>query len=122
MSHESPSVAPHSGASAAEWFIYYQIASADLPLALKAVIDFQQRLQGQWPGLTARVLQRLEAPGTAAGRITLMETYRFAPHAGTSERSMPFGHFDAALDEVSREIEPWLQGPRHVERFAPCAW
>ncbi|KAB0584239.1 DUF4936 family protein [Ideonella dechloratans] len=121
MSHESPADAPSPGRLAAEWFIYYQIATADLPQALEAVIGFQQRLQQDWPGLSARVLQRLEASGTAAGRLTLMEIYRFTPRAPASVKARANLDFDTALAEAARDVQPWLQGPRHVESFVPCA-
>lgn len=121
MSHKSPADALPPGPLPAEWFIYYQIATADLPQALEAVIGFQQRLQHDWPGLSARVLQRLEVSGTAAGRLTLMETYRFAPRAPASAQAMADLDFDTALAEAARDVQPWLQGPRHVERFVPCA-
>jgi hypothetical protein len=49
-----------------------------------------------------------------------METYRFAPHRCAT----PDGHdadFEKALAQAAQAIQAWLQGPRHVERFAPCA-
>ena len=120
MSHESPPAAPPPAGPTTEWFIYYQLASADLPRAREAVVGFQQRLQQEWPGLSARVLQRLEAPEASLGQVTLMETYRFAPHRCAT----PGGHdadFEKALALAAQAIQAWLQGPRHVERFAPCA-
>lgn len=120
MSHESPPAAPPPAGPTAEWFIYYQVASADLPLALKAVVGFQQRLQQDWPGLSARVLQRVEAPEAPPGRVTLMETYRFAPNTPAHGGGWGVG-FHAAMSAAAQAVQPWLQGPRHVERFAPCA-
>lgn len=120
MSHESPPAAPLPAGPRTEWFIYYQVASADLPRAREAVVGFQQRLQQDWPGLNARVLQRLEAPEAPPGRVTLMEIYRFAPNTSAHGGGSDIG-FDAALAEAAQAIQPWLQGPRHVERFAPCA-
>ncbi|MCO5977974.1 DUF4936 family protein [Ideonella oryzae] len=120
MSHESLPAAPLPAGPTTEWFIYYQVASADLPLALKAVVGFQQRLQQDWPGLSARVLQRLEVPGASVGQVTLMETYRFAPHLCSTPCGTDAG-FEVALSEAAQAVQAWLQGPRHVERFAPCA-
>ncbi|WP_374587440.1 DUF4936 family protein [Ideonella dechloratans] len=120
MSHESPPAAAPPAGPTTEWFIYYQVASADLPRAREAVVGFQQRLQQDWPGLSARVLQRLEAPEASPGRVTLMETYRFAPlRCATS--ADPGAAFESALARAAQAVQPWLQGLRHVERFAPCA-
>lgn len=120
MSHESPPAAPLPAGPRTEWFIYYQVASADLPRAREAVVGFQQRLQQDWPGLNARLLQRLEAPEAPPGRVTLMETYRFAPQLCATPLD-PVAAFEGALARAAQAIQPWLQGPRHVERFAPCA-
>ena len=120
MSHESPPAAAPPAGPTTEWFIYYQVASADLPRAREAVVGFQQRLQQDWPGLSARVLQRLEAPEAPPGRVTLMETYRFAPQRCATSAD-PGAAFESALARAAQAVQPWLQGLRHVERFAPCA-
>ena len=99
--------APPAAGAAQRLYIYYRVAEVDLPAALAAAQALRCTLLAAHPGLTAELLRR---PGLQQGQVTLMETYahRLGVHgalAGLIEQ-----HAAAAL-------APWLQGPRHVERF-----
>lgn len=105
---EAPDQAPEPAPAAAQrLYIYYRIAEADLAAVLGAVHDLQQTLQAVHPGLRAELLRR---PGLRDGQITLLEIYAHA-------RAM---HQPLALcieRRAAAALAPWLQGPRHVERF-----
>ena len=109
---ESPELAPEGApASAQRLYIYYRIAEADLAAVLAAVHDLQQTLLAAQPGLRAELLRR---PGLQDGQITLLEIYAHAhgmhePLAQWIER------------RAAATLAPWLQGPRHVERFESLA-
>ena len=105
---ESPELAPEGApASAQRLYVYYRIAEADLAAVLGAVHDLQQTLLDAHPGLQTELLRR---PGLQDGQITLLEIYAHAqvmhePLAQWIER------------RAAAMLAPWLQGPRHVERF-----
>ena len=104
--------AASGAASAAQrLYIYYRVAGADLPAALAAAQALRTALLAAQPGLIAELLRR---PGEPGGHITLMETY-----------AHPQGVDEALAGLIERQataaLAPWLQGPRHVERFEVLA-
>jgi len=99
------------------WFIYYRVQLDDLAQAAAVARNGQQQLCRAYPGLTAELMQRPASPGPTP-QMTMLETYR-APADWPAEqaRSMP-----AAIEQVqAAALAPWLQGPRHLELFEPCA-
>ena len=94
-------------------YVYYRVAQRDLPAVARAVRVVQARWCARHSGLCADLLQRADE-GTAAEHVTLMETY--ARPGGVSSA------LQAAIEmELAAVLAPWLQGPRHVEVFLPCA-
>ncbi|WP_374565545.1 DUF4936 family protein [Ideonella sp.] len=119
MSH-LPASPPVDSAAERWWFIYYRVHLADLAAVVAAAREGQRALCGAHPGLTATLMQR---PSSAASpdsppQMTMLETYR-APLDWPADRvaAMP-----AAIDHaLGAALAPWLQGPRHLEVFEPCA-
>jgi hypothetical protein len=106
-----------SGTSERSWFLYYRVLPGDLPRAVEAVRGAQTRLCEEQPGLRAALMQKAPAAG-AREPMTLLEIYSVAIE-------WPVG-LAAALPEaieqiVGAAVAPWLQGPRHLELFEPCA-
>jgi hypothetical protein len=60
-------------AAVRELFVYWRLEPQDLGAARRAMQQFQQQLQAEWPGLTARLYLRADEDGAA--HATLMETY-----------------------------------------------
>ncbi len=92
-------------------FIYYRVAVTRGPGALQAVQSMQHGLRERHADLKAELLRR---PEEKDGMQTWMETY-----------SRP-GGVDAALEadiaQAAEDIQrDWIQGPRFVEAFVPCA-
>jgi hypothetical protein len=106
-----------SGTSERSWFIYYRVLPGDLPRAVEAVRGAQTRLCEEQPGLRASLMRKAPAAG-AREPMTLLETYSVAI-------DWPDGHAAAlpsAIEHiVGAAVAPWLQGPRHLEVFEPCA-
>jgi Domain of unknown function (DUF4936) len=103
-----------------ELYIYWRVATPQLAAALQATQHMQQQLQGQHPGLQARLLVRLEEKTTAvagaAAHSTVMETYR--TRGGITPT------LQAAIAAAAQQfLHPWLVadsnglGQRHVEVF-----
>ncbi|MEO7850704.1 MAG: DUF4936 family protein [Rubrivivax sp.] len=93
-------------------FIYWVVSAADLKPACEGVLDLQQQLCRQHPGLQASLLLRDDEPRSA--EATLMEIYAMA------------GGLDAALQQqIEALCEPatatWRRGARHVEAFLDAA-
>jgi hypothetical protein len=95
-----------------ELFIYYRAKVDDAEALSAAVLAAQAQVQSACPGLQARLLRR---PDSRDEHHTWMETYAFAPHGidDTLARQI-----EARLGAV---LAPWIVGPRHCERFVPCA-
>jgi hypothetical protein len=102
-----------------ELYIYWRVGTLQLAAALQATQHMQQQLQGQHPGLQARLLVRQEektgAANTAA-HSTVMETYRAS--GGITPT------LQAAIATAAQQfLQPWLVndgsswGQRHVEVF-----
>lgn len=104
---EDAPAAPLAAAAAQRLYIYYRVAEADLAAALAAGQALRQHLLAAHLGLAAELLRR---PGVQGGHITLMETYAHPQGVGDALAGLIEQHAAAAL-------APWLQGPRHVERF-----
>lgn len=92
-------------------FIYYRIAVTRAVPALQAVQEMQARLRERHAGLKAELLRR---PEEKDGMQTWLEIYS---HAG--------GVSPELEAEIAQAAEPvrqdWIQGPRYVEAFVPCA-
>jgi hypothetical protein len=95
-----------------ELFIYYRAKAGDAEALSAAVLAAQVQLQSAWPGLQARLLRR---PDPRDEHHTWMETYAFAPHGIDDPLAR---QIEARLGAV---LVPWIVGPRHCERFVPCA-
>jgi hypothetical protein len=95
-----------------ELFVYYRVAEADLGAAAHAVGAFQAALRGRHPALQAKLLRR---PELTEGRATLMEVYAQAGADGVD------ADLQADIERHAQVLQPWLQGPRRVEVFHPCA-
>lgn len=90
-------------------YVYWRLARADLPAALRATRAMQQRLQAAHPGLRCALLER-EDPPAPDSDATLMEIY--SSDAG----------IDAALESAIEAaagpaLAPFRRGPRHAEVF-----
>ncbi|AKJ29534.1 DUF4936 family protein [Caldimonas brevitalea] len=92
-------------------FIYYRIASADSRAALQAAQVMQQALRDGHAGLSAELWRR---PEEKDGMLTWMEIYT---HPAGVDAAL-----EAAIADAAKALAPWLQSPRHVEAFVPCAW
>jgi hypothetical protein len=91
-------------------YVYYRVRAGDREACVSAVRELQAGWQRRWPDLQAEVLQRPEADDR--GCVTLMEVYA----ALGLDDVLP-----AIEAEAPGRLSRWLQGPRHVERFVPCA-
>jgi hypothetical protein len=93
-----------------ELFVYYRVARASWPAALQSVLNFQQRLRDQHPGLATRVLRR---SGEQADAVTLMEIYAFddGRHRGIDPA------LQSRIEEAAAALTPMLSGPRQIEVF-----
>jgi len=102
------------------WFIYYRVNLDDLAAVVAVAREGQQRLCSAQPGLSASLMQR---PSSAASpdsppQMTLLETYRAALDWPAEQATA----LPAAIEAtVGSTLRPWLQGPRHLEVFEPCA-
>jgi hypothetical protein len=94
-----------------ELYLYWRVAAADAAQAVDATRRWQRELQGQVPGLAARLLQR--ADGTA-GDATLMEIYSLAGGVGAAVQQR-------IVDEGAAATAPWRRGVRHLEVFSEPA-
>jgi|JI9StandDraft_1071089.scaffolds.fasta_scaffold270633_2 hypothetical protein len=98
------------------WFVYYQVATDDLPDVVRTVADCQQALRLAHPGSVASLMQRPPAEGSL--RITLMEIYM--PPAGLREHDAQ--SWWAAVDsQLVAALQGFPLGARHTEVFDPCA-
>lgn len=96
-------------------YVYYRVQAADLVDAVQAARALQAQLRDRWPGLQAELLARPEA-GSDDAR-TLMEVYALDAEPGGLDAPR-----QAAIEAAAAQaLAPWLQGPRHVEVFTPCA-
>jgi hypothetical protein len=119
MSH-LPAPNPLAGPAERWWFIYYRVHLVDLAAAVAAAREGQRALCSAHPGLSASLMQR---PSSSASpdsppQMTLLETYRAAlDWPADQAAAMP-----AAIERtLGAALAPWLQGPRHLEVFEPCA-
>lgn len=92
-------------------FIYYRVATAQALPARQAVKAMQAGLCDRHVGLKAELMRRTEEKD---GMQTWMELY-----------SHPAGVSPELEAEIARAAEAlrqaWIQGPRHLEVFVPCA-
>lgn len=101
-------------------FIYYRLASVEVPAACAAVRQAQQALCERHPGLQARLLQRPETG--ANGERTLMEVY--AMDASVEPAGVSTALQSAIADQLGGALQSWLSpDARHTEVFIdlPCA-
>ena len=95
-----------------ELYVYYRVDPQQVELAEAAVWAAQQALCRDWPGLSARLLQR--ADGHASDQpATWMEVYRHPD--GLSDACL------ATLREALAALPPGRVSDRHEERFVPIA-
>lgn len=93
-------------------FIYWRVASRDLPTALHAAREWQAGLIAQHPTLHCGLYQRIDA---AQADATVMESYAIEstqPHPGIDEALLQHIHQDGQA-----QLKRWLRGARHVEVF-----
>lgn len=94
-----------------ELYVYWRASARDADSVREQVGAAQQRLQGDHPGLQARLLRRPQPD--AQGEHTWMEVYAHA--LAPSALAGPLrGEIDIA---VAAALGPRLRGPRHVEVF-----
>ncbi len=89
-------------------FIYYKLPAAESLHWPGVVQSAQKALQRTWPGLTCRLMRRVDESSTD-GAVTWMEIYEHPDGLGAD--------FEAALMATMAPISGPLQGPRHTERF-----
>lgn len=92
--------------------MYYRVPSAHAAGARQAIALIQQRLQGEHPGLVARLMQRTDSPKDG-DEATWMEVYEHPE--GVSAVC------EARLRELACTLPDGLIGARHVETFCPLA-
>ncbi len=86
-------------------YVYYRVDLAQLPAAVAAVTAVQARWLVRHPQAHLALLRR---PELREGQVTLMEVLQ-----------LPATDLPLAEAECAAAVAPWLQGPRHVERFEP---
>jgi hypothetical protein len=93
-------------------FVYWRVSVNDLPVALRALRDWQSGLAAQQPGLHCGLYRRSGMPDADA---TVMESY-----AIESAQSHP-GIDDAMCQHIDQAgyalLQRWLRSARHVEVF-----
>lgn len=94
-----------------ELFVYYRVRREDVAQAGNRAAAFQADLCRRHPGLEARLLRR---PAAAAEPQTWMETYAMTASPGGVSEAL-----QSAIEAAAAAIEPWSEGPRHVEVFEP---
>jgi Domain of unknown function (DUF4936) len=90
-------------------YIYWKVAPARLPQALRAVRRFQS--EACLAAEVSRVLRRADA--ASGGPITLMETYG-APGGLSPARAA------ALVAQSAAALGDWAEAGRHVEVFEPA--
>jgi hypothetical protein len=91
-----------------ELFIYFRALAQDDAAVKTAVHRMQDQFRLAWPGLSARLLLRPEAPD---GLRTWMEVYAMGDGAGVTLSQQ------AAIESAAQNLMPWVVGKRHVEVF-----
>lgn len=92
----------------ASLFIYFKLKASAAAQARPALLDMQQGLRADHPGLVARLYARTDV--SDVGELTWMEVYEHP--GGLSEAFM------ADLGVAVRNLPADLIGPRHTEVFA----
>jgi hypothetical protein len=92
-----------------ELFIYWRARLADAAQTSAAARRFQADLRHAHPALQAQLYQRSDSE---TGLLTLMETYR---HPG----GIPAALRRQIVEQGQALLNPWFDGPRHVEVFTP---
>ena len=92
-------------------FIYYRVATGQAQPARRAVKAMQAGLCDHHAELKAQLMRR---PEEKDGMQTWMELYSH-PAGVSPELEAELGRAAEALSQA------WIQGPRHVEVFVPCA-
>ena len=95
-----------------ELYIFYRVAEAELATVTTAVGGLQAALCLAHPALQVKLLRR---PELSEGRVTLMEVYA-RPGQGGVDLAL-----QAEIEARAAVLAPWLQAPRRVEVFEPCA-
>jgi len=102
-----------------ELYIYYRVADAHAASARAAVDAMQTRLKQAHPHLLVRLMRRAE---TADGLQTWMETYATVASGAAGADGIDAA-LQAAINDASLDLQPWLASPRHTEIFEvfnPC--
>lgn len=92
-------------------FIWFRVASEHEPALVEAVRALQATWAAECEGLGCELQRRCDEPD---GQVTLMEVYRHP-------RGVAFEWQQRIEREAATRLAPWIQGPRHVEAFEPCA-
>jgi hypothetical protein len=119
MSHP-PVPCPLDPSAERWWFIYYRVHLADMAAAVAVAREGQRALCSAHAGLSASLMQRPSSAASPDGspQMTLLETYRAALDWPADQAAA----LPAAIEAtVGHRLAPWLQGPRHLEVFEPCA-
>lgn len=119
MSHP-PASRPLEAPAERWWFIYYRVHLADLATAVAVAREGQRALCSAHPGLSATLMQRPSSAASPDGspQMTVLETYRAALDWPAEHAAALPAEIESA---VGGRLTAWLQGPRHLEVFEPCA-
>ena len=119
MSHP-PASHPLDPSAERWWFIYYRVHLADLATVVAMAREGPRALCRAHDGLSASLMQRPSSAASPDGspQMTLLETYRAALDWPADQAATLPAAIEAA---VGSPLTPWLQGPRHLEVFEPCA-
>ena len=92
-----------------ELFVWYRVAGSKAAAARAQVLQMQEALAAEHPGLATRLLARSD---DGVDPQTWMEVYACS--------SSPAG-VDAVLarsiEHRARSLDGWIEGPRHTEAF-----
>ncbi|WP_346728241.1 DUF4936 family protein [Rubrivivax gelatinosus] len=88
-------------------YVYYRVAEDQVGGCSAAVLALFRQLRTEYAGASFELLRRPEARD---GLATLMEV-----HAGLADEAAA----DAVEARLAAALQPWIAGPRHVERFLP---
>lgn len=96
-----------------ELYVYYTVEPGQCEALKVAVRAFQQQLCETHPGLSARLLERVDKQATPDQPATWMEIY--ACPGGVPAR------WQDLIVQATLIPSKFIRGTRHVEVFAPCA-
>lgn len=90
--------------------MYYRVSAAQEARTLDGVGHLFRALQQAWPGLTVRLMHKVDPDGPA----TWMEVYE---HPGGLD-----ARFVSHMQDLAQTLLADQTGLRHVEVFTPVSW